>query len=256
MRPYKFNSDSTLASIGTLLAKRGEQLFHAERQPVEFAYHAGADQLINDLDLYPHAFVLGCVMDRQINSERAWIIPHRFRERLQGDFSMARLSTLSFQDVENLMSNPLPLHRFVTKMSGCFHSAIQRIATEYAGNAAAIWSDNPSSAEVISRFLAFDGVGPKIASMAVGILARNFKIPLRDYHYVDVAADVHVRRVFARLGLTSNDATVDEVIWKARTLNPGFPGIVDFPVWEIGHNWCRPKNPNCDACYMNQVCAN
>ena len=43
------------------------------------------------------------------------------------------------------------------------HSAIHRSAETYKGNAARIWSGQPSSAEVMYRFLEFDGAGPKTA---------------------------------------------------------------------------------------------
>jgi endonuclease III len=139
-------------------------------------------------------------------------------------------------------------------MSGYFHKAVQRIVQEYDGDAAKIWSGSPSSAEVVYRFLAFDGVGPKIGSMASNILARDFKIPFEDYFSIDISADVHVRRVFSRLGLCKENATVEQVIYKARALYPQFPGIMDWPCWEIGRNWCKSGSPECDECYMKEIC--
>lgn len=118
---------------------------------------------------------------------------------------------------------------------------------------ARIWKDRPTSAEVVYRFLEFDGIDPKIASMAVNILARDFKIRFADYYAIDISADVHVRRVFGRLGLCPPDAKIEQIIYKAGALYPKFPGIMDLACWEIGRNWCRRGKPACGGCYMNSV---
>jgi hypothetical protein len=107
-----------------------------------------------------------------------------------------------------------------------------------------IWKDRPSSATVVYRFREFDGVGPKIASMATNILARQFKVEFSDYFSIDISADVHVRRVFRRLGLTPPDASVDQLIFRAQGLHREFPGLMDFPAYEIGRNWRRLKIQN------------
>ena len=152
------------------------------------------------------------------------------------------------------MAKPEPLHRFIDKMSVFFFKAIHKIAKDYNSDASLIWADKPSSATVVYRFLEFEGVGPKIASMATNILVREFKIELSDYFSIDISADVHVRRVFWRLGLTPPDASVDQLIFRARSLYPEFPGIMDFPAWEIGRQWCRPQSCQCDKCYMSNLC--
>jgi len=90
--------------------------------------------------------------------------------------------------------------------------------------------------------------------MAANILARNFKVPLRDFRAIDISADVHVWRVFARLGLIEVEADVDRVIWKARELYPSFPGLMDLPTWWIGREWCHARRPACDDCYMGRLC--
>ena len=192
-------------------------------------------------------------MDLQIKAERAWLIPYRISQAL-GGFSFGVLQTLSLEKIRGLLTEPQPLHRFPEKMSHNLHSAIELIATAYDGDAARIWSDSPSSAEVVRRFLRFRGVGPKIATMAANILARDFKIPFADYYSVDVSADVHVRRVFWRLGLITEDAAPEEAVYAARALHPSFPGLMDLPAWEIGRDWCRPKAPLCVDCYMRVVC--
>jgi endonuclease III len=240
-------------AIRDRLVERGQMLFRAPRKPVEFARNSAADALLNDLEKYPHAYVLACVMDRRILAEKAWLIPHRISERL-GGFSIEVLAGLSQEEVTDLISRPEPLHYMFNVMSVNFHLAVQRIASRYSGDAARIWKGKPSSAEVVYRFLEFDGVGPKIATMAANILVRSFKIQLSDFFSIDVSVDRHVRRVFARLGLCAPDATIEQVIYKARALHPTFPGIMDWPVWEIGRNWCKLAQPECKACYMAELC--
>lgn len=240
------------SAIAAALVKRGQQLFDAEPGPVEFSKHPDADALLNDLTNHPHAFVLACVMDRQIKAERAWAIPHLVAQEL-GGFSLEHLSGLSVEEIRRLFAK-LSLHRFPDTMSQAFHAAIERIATTYGGNAARIWSGRPSSAEVVFRFLEFSGVGPKIATMATNILARDFKVPLADHYSIDISADVHVQRVFWRLGLVKEDAGPAEVIYRARSLCPSFPGLMDLPVWEIGREWCRPNARRCGNCYMSAMC--
>jgi endonuclease-3 len=240
-------------AIRDRLVEQGKALYSAPKQEIQFTQIPEADNLLNDLSGHPHAFVLACVMDRQIKAEKAWVIPYRISEKI-GGFSMEILRQLSREAVGRLMTQPEPLHRFVGQMTNFFYLAVQRIESRYAGDASRIWSRKPSSAEVVYRFLEFNGIGPKIANMAVNILARDYKIPLADYFSIDISPDVHVRRVFSRLGLCAANASAEQVINKAKALYPQFPGIMDLPCWEIGRNWCKPNDPECNECYMRDLC--
>jgi uncharacterized HhH-GPD family protein len=242
-----------MPTVTDLLVQRGEALLHAPAERLAFTGDRAADDLLNDLAHYPHAFVLACVMDRQMTAERAWLIPHRIAERL-GNFEFATLCTLTLDDVRRLMTEPTSLHRFKNKMSVSFYEGVQRIANVYGGNASRIWSDRPACYEVVGRFRQFHGVGQKIAAMAVLILVREFKIPLPDLPSLPIAPDVHVCRVFSRLGLCREDAEPDEVADRARSLHPQFPGILDIGAWTIGRTWCRPSNPRCGECFMHVLC--
>ncbi|KXB09355.1 iron-sulfur cluster loop [candidate division MSBL1 archaeon SCGC-AAA385M11] len=235
------------------LVEHGEILFKAKHTFVDFTKNKAADRLLNDLEKYPHAFVLASIMDRQVKAERAWLIPFRFMEKLES-FSMETLYGQTETDIKSLMNHPEPLHRFPDIMASLFFRAVQRIALKYNFDVSQIWKKRPSSATVVYRFLEFDGIGPKIASMNANILAREFKIEFSDYYSIDISADVHVRRVFGRLGLTPPDATVDQLIFRARGLHPEFPGLMDFPAWEIGRKWCKARICECESCYMKDLC--
>ncbi len=239
--------------ISKILIKRGTELLARPFEPVRFTGDAQADALLNDLADYPHAFVLACVMDRQIKAEKAWLIPYVFGKRL-GSFEFSDFERVSEERVKELFTEPQPLHRFPEIMAANFYSAVQRIARDYLGDASDIWAGRPSSATIVRRFLEFDGIGPKIANMAANILVRDFKISVSDKISIDLSPDVQVRRVFTRLGLVREGASNEEIIYRARELNPTYPGIFDLSVWDIGRSWCRPKLPNCESCYMNIYC--
>lgn len=240
-------------NAAALLVRKGRALYRS-KAPAKADEVANFGPLVSDLKHHPHAFVLACVMNRQMKAERAFAIPGHIADAL-GTFAFRRLRRLSVTQIERLLTKPTKLHRFPKEMSRNFHEAVQLIATRYAGDASRIWRNAPASAEVVVRFLEFRGVGPKIATMAANILARDFKLPFADYYCIDISADVHVKRVFSRLGLVGSDPGIDEVIYRARAINPKFPGLLDFPTWEIGRRWCHATTPDCGACYMQAVCA-
>lgn len=229
-----------------------ERFMHPTSQMVHFVDDDKANSILNDLKKYPHAYVLACLMDRQIKAERAWAIPYSIYKELNS-FLLEDLSKVGLLELKRIF-NMNKLHRFNDTMASVFHAAILQINNKYEGNAANIWSNNPSSSAVVYRFLEFKGSGIKISTMAANILARQFRIPFSDYYSIDISPDVHIIRVMKRMGFVTSDANNDMVIYKARELNPDFPGIIDFSCWEIGRKWCRPKLPNCSDCIVTSEC--
>ncbi len=222
-----------------------------------------ARALVNDLERYPHAFVLACVADRQAPANIAWDLPHKIRKEAR-DFefdTLVRLPATVWDDVLAASGHPL-----AADMRRLLPAAIELIADRYGGDAARIWAKGSSGAAVVRRFLEFDGVRSKIANMAANILARDFRVRLIG-PMPDIAVDTHVLRVFKRLGLlrpltssrlSQGTVTAKEQIqlqYRARELNPDWPGEIDWPVWKIGHEWCHArKKPACGECSMAPLC--
>ncbi|MDT8392072.1 MAG: iron-sulfur cluster loop [Lentisphaeria bacterium] len=232
------------------IAKRRFQ--DAGSQIVHFVDNDEANSILNDLDRYPHAYVLACLMDRQIKAERAWNIPYEIFKEI-GSFEIDHLGEIALTKVKALF-NSKKLHRFNDSMAEVFHAGIKDILRDYEGDASRIWEGNPSSSAVVYRFLQFKGSGIKISTMAANILARQFRVPFSDYYSIDISPDVHIIRVMKRMGLVPANATNDMVIYKARELNPEFPGIIDFSCWEIGRTWCKASNPQCSSCIVESKC--
>lgn len=237
-----------------ILVKLGWEHYKAPKEnQVHFVEDKSANTFLNDFKHYPHAYVLACCMDRQMKAEAAWIIPYKMFQ-IFGDFSMKTLASKS--ETEYVMIfRKYKLHRFTDNMGKVFYDAVQRIHHNYADDANNIWNGKPSSATVVYRFLEFNGVGIKIATMATNILARDYKIRFSDYYSIDVSPDVHVRRVMFRMGLVEKKAGSDKIIYKARELSPDFPGIIDFPLWLLGRTTCKAGPPNCENCLVKKECA-
>jgi len=143
--------------------------------------------------------------------------------------------------IRRLLSGPPAMHRFPRQISDAIGGAIRHIRAVYGGDASRIWRDRPSSAEVVFRFLEFPGIGPKIATMAANILARQLKVPFSDYFALDISVDIHVRRVFRRLGLVRPDASVDEVIYRALVQAPLAPMYRVPDVRALSHSEGAPR---------------
>jgi len=238
--------------IVNILIEKGNELFKQPYKYIEFTKNKESDKLLNNLKDFPHAFALACEMDRQIKAERAWLIPYEISKEIKG-FEFSRLLRVNQEEMIEIFKRK-SLHRFNEIMGKNFYLATRKIHNNYQDDASNIRKDNSRSATIVRRFLEFNGVGIKIATMAANILARDFKIPMKDYINIDISPDVHVKRVFKRLGFISKDANNDELVYCARELNPMYPGIFDLSCWEIGRNWCRPNKTICEECYLNSVC--
>lgn len=79
-----------------------------------------------------------------------------------------------------------------------------------------------------------------------------FWINLNTHRSGGIKPDVHVIRVFKRLGLIS-EKDEELALKSARRLNPEYPGALDGPVWYIGKHICT-QTPRCGSCPMEEVC--
>lgn len=244
---------SNMDIIVKRLIKRGKKLLRNPYEPTVFTKNVEADMYLNDFNTYPHHFVLGCAMDQQIKAERAWVIPYLISEKI-GTVEFDGYLQLTLEDYLNLFSEN-SFHRFNERMARFFYSGVQRIHNVYNDNAGLIWKKKVPSATIVRRFMQFDGMGIKIATMTTNILARDFKVPMKDKLCIEISPDRQVKRVFKRIGLIDKNSSNDDLIYCARELNPKYPGIFDFSAWEIGRTWCRPKNPKCGECYLDDACS-
>lgn len=217
-----------------------------------------ANKLLRNINEFPHAFVLACIMDTVMDANEAWSIPYKVYQIIN-TFEIDHLYNVKEEEYIDMFCDN-NFHRYSTRNAKNFHDAVKKIVEHkyMHGDASKIWSNKPSSQDIVLRFLEFNGCGFKIANMAPNLLWRYYGIEFSDYKYFDIAPDVHVIRVFKRLGLVPH--TQDELaakiytICKARELSPSMPGMLDGICWSVGQKYCAPRNPSCSECPFNSFC--
>lgn len=245
--------DSAKEQIRAILIERGIKHLNSPFIFKHYSNNLEADEMLNDIVKFPHHFVLACSMDRQIDAEKAWLIPYMIGKQIGGQ-SFLDFLEISQTDLKAIFIKE-KLHRYQDKMAKIFYANIHRIKENYAGDASNIWKGNLKSGTIVRRFLEFNGFGVKIANMAVNLLVRDFKIPIQDKYCIDISPDIQVMKVFRRAGFIKQNASTVDLLYCARELYPEYPGIFDYSAWEIGREWCKNKQPNCPSCYLNDVCA-
>jgi len=209
----------------------------------------------------PNAFLLAALFTQGIPAEKAWAGPYLLARRLgEGPdtrppvrIDIGRLAEMDFEKLAAVFARKPVLHRYKRQMVRYIQSAARRILQEYEGDASNIWNDRPTARQLQERLVAFDGIGQKKAAMIVEILGRHFRVRIGEQSGTDVAADVHVRRVMYRTGISPSEEA-ETVVDSARLACPERPGLLDLACWLIGRHWCHPRNPDHDACRLCGVC--
>jgi len=210
----------------------------------------GAASLIEE---NPFAFALATVLDRGTKAEVIWTIPYYLHKEI-GELNPEFFVGKTIDEIERIFQR-LPLKpRYINDAPRTVKELSEIVVNEFNSDASEIWN-NKSSKEVKTTFQRVHGVGPGISSMAVLLLERCFGIQFNDIDHrnMDVKPDIHVIRVFGRLGFISQ-LNEKEALKAARRLNPDYPGALDAPIWVIGRNWCFADAPQCLHCPINEVC--
>jgi len=155
--------------------------------------------------------------------------------------------------IETAIKNKPALHRYPGRIANYLHLASKHIIDNYQANGANIWSNTDSAKEIICRLCAFKGISSKKAALGTMLLVRDKGVYVEDAHIIDIAYDIHIRRVFLRIGLVKSD-TLEQVTEVAKLIYPDFPGKLTTPIWVIGREYCRPANPLCDNCPISNLC--
>jgi uncharacterized HhH-GPD family protein len=131
---------------------------------------AQADQLLSE---DPLALLIGMVLDQQIPLERAFTSPRDLRQRLGGHLDAAALATMEPEALAAVFSERPALHRFPASNAERVQQLCTIVVRDYGGDAARIWNDAPTGAELLRRVRALPGFGDQKAKIFVALLGKQ-----------------------------------------------------------------------------------
>ena len=200
----------------------------------------------------PNAFLIGLIADQSVKAETAWSMPYKIANRI-GSFDFEEiLSKYDLKDIEDIIRKKPSLHRYPARMADYIYNAMKDISLKYNKNALNIWKDKTAS-QIVESLERFKGISHKKASLGTLILVRDMNVNILDKENIDIAYDVHIRRLFLRIGLVSEDSK-EKIINEAKKLYPEFPGKLTTAFWTIGRNICHLSNPACLTCPLYNCC--
>jgi uncharacterized HhH-GPD family protein len=133
-----------------------------------------ADRLIAD---DPVALLIGFCLDQQVTVQKAFSGPLELRRRL-GHLDPARIAA---EDPDHLLAvfrERPALHRYPGSMATRVRSMCAFIVERYDGDAARVWTEAESGADLRRRLAELPGIGElKVTSMLV-LLARQYGVEL------------------------------------------------------------------------------
>lgn len=150
---------------------------------IRFTGDDDADQLLSE---EPLALLIGMLLDQQMPMERAFLGPHRLRERL-GHLDAARIAAMPPEELEAVFSETPAVHRFPSSMANRVGDLCRVLVEDYDGDAAAVWADVEDARELKKRLAALPGYGAQKVKVFTALLAKRCGVAPEGWQ--DVAGD-------------------------------------------------------------------
>lgn len=128
------------------------------------------------LDRDPLAVVIGLTLDQQITMEKAFTSPWVLAQRLGHEPTAAELAAFDLDELIAIFATPPALHRFPKAMAARVQDVCRALVDRYGGDAAALWRDVPSGAELYQRIFALPGFGQQKTQILVALLGKQYGV--------------------------------------------------------------------------------
>src|ERR671938_1004684 len=122
------------------------------------------------------ALLIGFALDQQVTVQKAFEGPLVLRERV-GTLDAAALAAM---DLEPAFRERPAIHRFPGAMAERVRALAAHVADRYDGDAARVWTDARSPAELRANIAALPGFGEMKVKALGAVLARRFGVALAE----------------------------------------------------------------------------
>jgi uncharacterized HhH-GPD family protein len=139
---------------------------------LHFTGNDDADALLAD---DPFALLTGFVLDQQVSVQKAFSGPLELKGRL-GTLDPAEIAGMDPGELDRVFREKPALHRYPGTMAERTQALAAAITSEYAGDAARVWDEAESGADLERRLLDLPGIGPMKARSLIAILVKRFDV--------------------------------------------------------------------------------
>ena len=175
----------------------------------------------------PFIVLIACILSLRTNDRTTYPATLRMLELGKTPKDFAKM------DVEKLSKAIYPVGFYANKAKQIVELS-QKLVNEY----------NSKVPDEIDELVKFNGVGRKTANL---VLSEGFHKPA-------ICVDVHVHRIFNRLGYVKTK-TPEETEFALREKLPKKYWIdINSLLVTHGQNVCKPINPKCNICPINEYC--
>lgn len=130
-----------------------------------------ADAVLDD----PFALLVAMLLDQQFPMERAFAAPAKVLDRF-GSLDPAAIAAADPEEFKELCSIPPAIHRFPGSMAARIQELARIVAEEYNGDAATIWTEASSGADLMKRLQALAGFGKQKAQIFTALVAKQLGV--------------------------------------------------------------------------------
>ncbi|MGW0659039.1 HhH-GPD-type base excision DNA repair protein [Streptodolium elevatio] len=125
----------------------------------------------------PLAALVGMLLDQQIPMEWAFAGPYTLARRMNADDLDAHdIAAYEPEAFAALMSEKPAVHRYPGSMAKRVQQLCQYLVDHYDGDAAAVWKDVKSGAELFTRLSELPGYGKQKAQIFTALLGKQYGV--------------------------------------------------------------------------------
>jgi uncharacterized HhH-GPD family protein len=134
---------------------------------------AAANEL---LSTNPLALLIGMTLDQQDKLEKAFNSPYVLAQRLGHAPTAEELASFDTDELVAIFAKPPALHRFPKSMAGRVQEVCRALVDRYDGDAANLWQDVDSGAELVKRVASLPGFGKQKSQIFTALLGKQFGV--------------------------------------------------------------------------------
>jgi uncharacterized HhH-GPD family protein len=123
----------------------------------------------------PIALLIGFVLDQQVPVQKAFSGPLELKRRL-GTLDAGEIAGTDPGELDRIFREKPALHRYPGTMAQRTQELAATVASDYDGDAARVWTEATSGADLQRRLLDLPGIGPMKARSLIAILTKRFGV--------------------------------------------------------------------------------